>query len=155
MAIIRWAPLRETAMLRQMDRLLVDVFTKPKAETFFAPAMELREQPNAYILRTALPGVKSEDLDIQVDPTAVSIRASHSYSKYQEQEVAHGSEFRYGKFSRQLSLPGRVDTDKVQADFQDGILTLTLPKAEPSTTRKIPVTAGIQALPTTNGDPAQ
>jgi len=150
MTIVRWAPFQELNVLRrQMDQLFEDVLSEPpqtmKGE--FMPAVEFREQPDVFILRAALPGIKAEDVDVQATPEALTISAEHRYSKQDEQEVAHRSEFRYGKFFRQVALPTRIDPDQVQAKFEDGILTLTLPKVARAGVRKVPVAVATPVLP--------
>ncbi len=159
MTMIRWQPLREVTLSRQqINRLFADALASAettKAPVTFTPAVELREQPEAYVLRVALPGVHQEDVDIQVSAEAVAISAEHRFEKTEQQETAQRSEFRYGKFLRQLALPGKIDPDAVQATSQNGILTLTLPKAQPTQTRKVQIVTATtptlpQAQPVTN-----
>lgn len=141
MTIVRWAPFQELNVLRrQMDQLFEDVLSEtPQLKGEFMPAVEFREQPQAFVLRVALPGIRAEDVEVQATHEALSISAEHRYSKQDDQEVTHRSEFRYGKFFRQVMLPTRIDPDQVQATFEDGILTLTLPKVARSGVRKVPV----------------
>jgi len=144
MSIVRWEPIREIDLLhRQLDRLFENV--EIKTESSYLPAMELRELPEAYLLKTALPGIRSEDIDIQATPEAVTISAEHRYEKT-EQETASRTEFRYGKFFRQLVLPARIDSENVVASYENGILILTLPKAQQNRVKKITVPT-VKTLP--------
>ncbi|WP_218079359.1 Hsp20/alpha crystallin family protein [Anthocerotibacter panamensis] len=151
MAIVRWEPLREMdRMRRQMDRLFEDILGGDGGETqegIYMPAVEFREQERAYILRTMLPGIRKEDVDVEVTQEAVTIRAESRFEKTEEREVTHRSEFRYGRYVRQLALPGAIETEQVQANYQDGILTLTLPKAAQSRARKVQVFSSGTSIP--------
>ncbi|MGD2182412.1 Hsp20/alpha crystallin family protein [Lusitaniella coriacea LEGE 07167] len=94
------------------------------------PAAELEETSDALHLKLEVPGMESKDLDIQVSAEAVSISGERkSENKTQEGGVTR-SEFRYGSFRRVIPLPNRIQNNNVQAEYKDGILNLTLPKAE-------------------------
>jgi len=133
---------------RQMDQLFEDALAEaPQIKGEFMPPVEFREQPQAFVLRAALPGIRGEDVDVQVTPDGLTIRAEHHYTKQDDQEVVHRSEFRYGKFFRQITLPTPIDPENVQAQFKDGILTLTLPKVARFGVRKVPVAVATPVLP--------
>lgn len=136
MALIRWQPWQEMETLRrQLDQLFDDI--APATQDAFlmnrkawGPAIELKNNDADIILRAELPGVDAKNLDIQVTREAVLISGEHrSETKTEEQRFVR-SEFRYGSFRRIVPLPAAIKNDQVQADFKDGILTLTLPKAE-------------------------
>lgn len=132
MRLVRWQPYQEMETLhRQMDRVF-DELTQVNRETRTAwtPAIELHDEDNNLIVRTEIPGVEGKDLDIQVTREAISIAGEHRYEKRTEDKGFYHSEFRYGKFQRTVPLPVPIQNDKVQAEFKNGILTLTLPKAE-------------------------
>ncbi|MFB2979553.1 Hsp20/alpha crystallin family protein [Microseira sp. BLCC-F43] len=133
MPLIRWQPFHEMESLRrQMDQLF-DEFAGMNRETSsktWAPAIELKDENDHLVLRAEIPGVEGKDLDIQVAREAVSISGEHRYEKKTEEKGFYRSEFRYGSFQRTIPLPVPVENDKVQAEFKNGILTLTLPKAE-------------------------
>lgn len=129
MALIRWQPFQEMETLRrQMDQIFDEMASNNReAQVSWKPAVELKDTEENVILRVEVPGVEAKDLDIRVTREAVAIAGEHRY----EQKVERGyvrSEFRYGNFQRVIALPVAVQNDKVQAEFKDGILTLTLPK---------------------------
>lgn len=127
MALIRWQPFQEMETLRrQMDQVF-DELAGVNNETFWKPAVELKETEDNLILRAEIPGVEGKDLDVQVTREAVVIRGEHSQEK-QAQRGFFRSELRYGKFQRVVALPVAIQNDQVQAEFKNGILTLTLPK---------------------------
>lgn len=139
MALVHWEPFREMEMLRrQMDRLFDDLGTVDygssnaprETQAAWVPAIELKQSDADIILRVEIPGVAAKDLDIQVTRDTVSVSGEYRQAKQVEEKSHFRSEFRYGKFHRVVSLPAQVQNDQVGADFQDGILTLTLPKVE-------------------------
>ncbi len=146
MTLVRWNPNRELDSLqREMNRLFEDVFTlspRHSGISGFTPAAELEESDDAYSLRLEIPGISKEDLDIQVTAASVSVSGERKSSTKSEEDGVTRSEFRYGSFSRVMSLPGRIDHQNVVADYNDGILTLTLPKAEEEKHKVIKVNVG-------------
>ena len=132
MRLVRWQPFYEMETLRrQMDQIFDELAqTNRESSTNWTPAVELQDQENSLLLRVEIPGVEGKDLDIQVTREAVSISGEHRYEKQSEEKGFYHSEFRYGKFQRTVQLPVPIQNDKVEAEFKNGILTLTLPKAE-------------------------
>lgn len=147
MSLIRWQPLKEMDSLRnQMNRLfdelthgdevLLDTDRRafdlfPKLENAaWAPSIELKEGDKEIVLKAAVPGIAAKDLDVQVSDSAVSISGEHRQEKRTEEKGYFRSELQYGQFQRRIPLPASVKHDQVQSEFKDGVLTLTLPKAE-------------------------
>ncbi|MFB2921765.1 MULTISPECIES: Hsp20/alpha crystallin family protein [Aerosakkonema] len=132
MRIVRLQPFQEMETLRrQMDRMF-DELAQYNGETSpgWVPAIELHDEENHLTLRAEIPGVEGKDLDIHVTREAVSLAGERPYEKQAENKGFYHSEFRYGKFQRTVQLPVPIQNDKAQAEFKNGILTLTLPKAE-------------------------
>ncbi|MEZ4522676.1 MAG: Hsp20/alpha crystallin family protein [Thermomicrobiales bacterium] len=146
MSIQRWDPWRDIISLREaMNSLLDDSFARPRAELAAITtgmAIDLRESEDAYIVETVLPGATSDNVDISVLGDKLRIAAEISESKEQQEAKWLVRERRYGSFERSITLPGHVRADEATADFRDGILTVTLPKAEESRARQIPVNTG-------------
>ncbi len=125
MMLTRYNPWQElNALQRQMDSLF-----EQKA-TVKAPVAELHETDAALILKLELPGVEAKDVDIQVSEKAVSVTAERKTETKTEDNGNVRSEFYYGKFQRVIPLPARIQNTDVKAEYKDGILNLTLPKAE-------------------------
>lgn len=149
MAIVRWAPFREIDTLRhEMDRLF-DNLTHDTANNFanglgngFAPAVEIHETPESIELKAEIPGLEAKDLDIQVSTDAVSITGERKTETRTEEKGVVRSEFRYGQFSRVIPLPARIQNDKVQAEYKNGILMLNLPKVEAEKNKVVKVSLG-------------
>lgn len=143
MSLMRWQPFREIDTLRQQMNRMFDDLTHWQPESLlpsseralWSPAIEIKELDNEIILKAEIPGVDAKDLDVQVSEDAVSISGKHEEEKRVEEKGFFRSEFRYGQFQRVVPLPTVVDHQQVNAEFKNGILTLTLPKVE-STQRK-------------------
>lgn len=146
MTLVRWNPNRELDSLqREMNRLFDDVFTlapRQSAVSGFTPAAEIEEHGDTYHLRLEVPGISKDDLDIQVTAKTVSISGERKSSTQSEENGVTRSEFHYGSFSRVIPLPGRIDHQNVAADYSDGILSLTLPKAEEEKNKVVKVNVG-------------
>jgi HSP20 family protein len=129
MIVRYWQPLREVDTIRrQMDRLLDDLIETSDDRPTWAPAVELKDAGDAFVLKIQLPGVDEKDLDIQVTKDMVKIAGEHRRDRQNQENGYYRSEFRYGKFSRTVGLPSAVQNDQVQAGYKNGILSLTLPK---------------------------
>jgi len=130
MAVIRWQPFQEIESLRrQMDQVFEQLAgsDRPTSPTW-KPAVELQEREDSLVLRAEIPGIEAKDLDVRVTREAVAITGEHRYERKAEEAGFFQSEFRYGKFQRVISLPVAIENDRVNAEFKNGILTLTLPK---------------------------
>lgn len=134
MALIRWQPWQEMeTMRRQLDQLFDELAPVSRdmlssVRKTWAPAIELKSTDTDVVLRAELPGVDGKDLDIQVTREAVAISGEYRSEEKHEEGNVFRSEFRYGSFHRVVPMPVAVQNDKVNAEFKDGILTLTLPK---------------------------
>jgi HSP20 family protein len=146
MALIRWEPFREFETLqRQMNRLFDEIrptSRQSEAAIAFIPPAEMEENPDSIQLRMELPGINPEDLNVQVSPDAVSISGERRTEVKAEERGVIRTEFSYGRFQRLIPLPTRVDIDKVQAEYKNGILRLTLPKAEEEKNKVVKVNVG-------------
>lgn len=131
--LTRWEPVREMMTLREaMDRLFDDAFTRPISLSGGSalPAIDLYQNANEVVVKASLPGLKAEDVQISVTADVLTLRGEFKQDNEQKEKTYHIREHRYGSFERSLALPTDVQTDKAQANFENGILTITLPKAE-------------------------
>lgn len=108
-----------------------------------AMAIDMHSDNDNIIVNAALPGLKEDDIHIDIHDDLLTISGESRVERKESEEERnwHFHELRYGKFSRTVRLPESVDLDKTEATLQDGILTVTLPKAEPTPVRKITVKA--------------
>lgn len=131
MLVRYWQPWREIESLRrQMDNVFDELTQTTNSEASWTPAVELKDDGDALVLRAQLPGMDAKDLDIQVTKEAVSLAGEHRHEEKTEKDGFFRSEFRYGKFQRVIPLPVAVQNDRVEAAYKDGVLSLTLPKVE-------------------------
>lgn len=147
MALIRWEPFREIDSLqREMNRLFESLSptttSKENLGIAFIPPAEIHETPEAIQLKLEVPGMEAKDLDVQVTAEAVSISGERQSEIQTEEKGVTRTEFRYGNFRRVIPLPTPIQNDKVQAEYKNGILSLTLPKVEAEKTKVVKVNLG-------------
>jgi len=145
-SLIRWEPFGEMTSLRDvMDRMFDQAFIRPFASSAFdgsgTPALDLYQTDDEIVIKAALPGVQAEDLQISVTNGVVNLRGEVHEDQEDKTHTYHIRERRFGSFQRSVTLPTDVNVDKAHADFEDGILVLTLPKAEQVKPRSITVKA--------------
>ncbi|MGB9440266.1 MAG: Hsp20/alpha crystallin family protein [Desulfobacterales bacterium] len=129
-------------MRQQMNRLLEETrapYQPAQAGVF--PLTNLSEDKDNYYVRAELPGVKGDQLDIQVTGNNLAISGERKIAAEEEGARYHRREREAGTFSRMIGLPGEVDTDKVDANLQNGILTVVVPKAEITKPKQITVSS--------------
>lgn len=129
------------AMRRQMSRLF-DAFNERSADRAAAgvyPAVNIAEDAHAIYISAELPGVSAADLDINVTANQLSLAGERKITSEATDVRYHRREREAGRFSRAIALPGDIDADKVKAKLTDGVLTVTVPKAEAARPRKISV----------------
>ena len=137
--IIRWNPFREMAAMQSaMDRLFEDTWRnyEPMATSL---ALDVHEADNAYTVVTSIPGVKADDIHITMHDGTLTITAEYNQPEVEKDTRVLVNERVYGKFTRSITLPQAIDSEKVNAQFENGVLTLTLPKLPNAQPRQIPV----------------
>lgn len=161
--ITRFDPFREMLTLRQaMDRLFEDSVVSPAslrsltAGGSLTPPVDLHETDDDLVLTTALPGVKPEDVSITITGQTIQLRGEFKADESVNRDRYLYRERRFGSFSRQLELPVRVNGEAASAEFENGVLTLTIPKAEEVKPRQVEIRpAAVKAATAeveTNGD---
>jgi HSP20 family protein len=145
--LVRWEPWSDLMSLREaMDRLFEESVVHPRAG-WLAPlgaeslAVDMYETDDDVVVKTATPGVNPEDIDVSITGDVLTIKGETKAEEKVEKANYIRQERRYGAFSRSLSLPSTVVADKAKAEFEGGVLTLTLPKAEEVKPKTIQVKA--------------
>ena len=151
MTLVRWEPFNNLAAIQnRMNRIFDDAFSGPRAGSEddwalggnWAPAVDIFEQDGNIVLKAELPGVDAKDVDIRVENNVLSLRGERKFSSEVKRESYHRVERAYGSFSRSFTLPSVVDTDKIKADYKDGILQVTLPQKEEAKPKQISISVG-------------
>ena len=145
--LVRWDPYGDMLSLRSaMDRLFEDAWVRPltKLGTNGGPAtlaVDVYETDNDMVIEANVPGVKPEDIDISIQGDTLTIKGESQADETVTEDKFHTRERHFSAFYRQLMLPKAVESDAAEAEFKDGVLKLSIPKAEEARERKIPVKA--------------
>jgi HSP20 family protein len=143
--IVRWNPFREmAAMQTAMDRLFEDAWRGNWPQTgrwpsFDTPALDVHENDTAYTVTTPLPGVDPQKINVRLQNGVLTISGEFEETKKDENAKPVIQERYYGSFSRSITLPQSVDSDKVEATYDNGILTLNLPKSPEAQPKQISI----------------
>ena len=131
--LIRWEPASEMMTLREaMDHLFNDAFTRPLTlrDGWSAPAIDMYQTDNEIVVKASLPGVKADEVQINITGEVLTLKGEMKHEEEKKDKAWHIREQRWGAFERSIALPTDVVSDKAKAEFENGILTITLPKAE-------------------------
>jgi HSP20 family protein len=141
----RWEPVREMMTLREaMDRLFDDAFTRPlnlRDGGWSSPAIDMYQTDDEVVVKAAIPGFKADEVQINVTGEVLTLRGEMKHEEEKKDKAWHIREQRWNSFERSITLPTDVKADKASADFEDGVLTITLPKAEEVKPKTITVKA--------------
>lgn len=139
--LTRWDPFRDLySMRRSMDRMMEDLLGTEGAQPFnYNLPLDVSENDDEYIVKASLPGVKPEDVDLTYSNGTVTIHGETEQEHGGKDEKYHLRERTYGAFSRTITLPAPVNGDKIEAHFENGVLTVRLPKTEEVKPKRIPV----------------
>jgi len=146
----RFEPFRGASSLQdQINRLFNDVFERPGDEsnlTSWAPAVDIFETEHELVVKADLPDIDPQDLDIRVGNNILSIRGDRKFESTVSQDKYLRVERAYGSFSRSFTLANTVNSEAIKADYQNGVLTLTVPKREEAKPKQIKVNVGTPAM---------
>ena len=146
----RFEPFRGASSLQdQINRLFNDVFERPGDEsnlTSWTPAVDIFETEHELIVKADLPDIDPKDLDIRVENNILSIRGERKFESKVSEDKNLRVERAYGAFSRSFSLANTVNSEAIKADYQNGVLTLTVPKREEAKPKQIKVNVGTPAM---------
>lgn len=144
MALVRWTEneLSPWGAFRDLERQLNRVFGDTGAsngDRNWVPAIDIHESEDAFTVEVDIPGMKKEDIHIEVMDNVLTVRGERKSETEKKDKNYHRVERSYGSFARSVELPGRFNTEKVGAKFEDGVLKVTLPKTEDTKPRRISV----------------
>ena len=146
MAIVRWDPFRDLMSIQErMNRLFDQTLarTRPEEEGIAAstwvPSVDIYETSDRVVMKAELPGLTREDIEINVRDNTLSLRGERKFEKDVKEENYLRIERAYGSFQRSFTLPATIQQDKIKAVFKDGVLEVTLPKAEEARPKQIKI----------------
>lgn len=147
MAIVRWEPFKDLMSLRQaMDQLMEESFVRPSRAMGLVgrelqPLVDMYQTPNEVVIKASLPGVKVEDVEISITGDTLTIKGdTKGEEEVKEEDYIYRERF-HTSFTRSIVLPSALKADKAEATSENGILTITIPKAEESKPKTIEVKA--------------
>jgi HSP20 family protein len=143
--LTRFEPYRDVSSLNdEVERVFRQTFGSPTATSAgaFSPALDVEETEDGFTLHVELPGVRPEDVDVSLKASVLTITGERPFYEGKNAEHFRRIERHVGRFHRAVRLPDRVDGTGVAATYRDGLLTITVPKAEEAKPRRIQVTTG-------------
>ena len=145
MAVVKWDPFRDLVSIQdRMNRLFEQTLSRSRGEegvtaTTWTPAVDIYETADTILMKAELPGVAREDIQIQIDGNTLTLKGERRFARDVQEESYLRIERAYGSFHRSFALPATVQQENVRAVLKDGVLELTLPKAEDSKPKRISV----------------
>jgi len=138
--LTRWDPFAEIARLQ--DQFARWTGQEQAYTSTFSPAIDIFEDKDAIVVKAEVPGIKPEDVHISVDNNVLTVKGERKLEKADEREGYHRIERSYGSFTRSFTLPNNIDSEHVEADMTEGILTMRVPKKAAPEPKRIAVKAG-------------
>ena len=150
MALVRWEPVRElTTLQNEMNRLFSTFFDNPAGNGAngtslrrWVPAMDLVETEDHFVLKADLPGLGEDDVSIEIRDNALTVSGERKAEHESRERGWYRVERQFGRFSRSLTLPEGVDADRVEAEFDKGVLQVRIPKPEERKPRRVSIKSG-------------
>jgi len=128
---------------RMYNNLFEDFFGSFDPDAYesvdWSPRMDVEENENEFVLNVEVPGLNKKDIDISVKENVITISGEKKARESKKESTCYMNEIRYGKFARSFRLPGNVDVDKIKGTWNEGILTVEIPKTELAKPRKIEI----------------
>jgi HSP20 family protein len=120
--------------------------------TAWAPALDISERKDAYLVTVELPGVEAEDLEITLEDGLLTIQGERHFAHDSSEQQFHRVERRYGAFRRSITLPAQVQAEQIEASFDNGVLQIVVPKMEEATPKRIQLRPGRAEIPAASSE---
>jgi HSP20 family protein len=142
MELVRWRPRRDLVSVhdevdRVFDRFLGNLRPFADYEFQWNPSVDVAETESEVTVKAELPGMEPKDIDVNVLDNVLTISGEKKSEEEESTKNYYHSELRYGAFTRRLTLPSKVETGKINAEYKNGVLTVTMPKAEEAKVQKV------------------
>lgn len=142
-ALVRWDPFRELAAMHERLNRLFEDFGREEDVTLsgdWIPPVDIyQNDQHEVVLKAELPGLRREDIDVRIENNTLTLKGERRQEKEIKKDRYHRMERTYGSFTRSFTLPSNIDTDKVRAEYKDGILTVTMPLREEAKPKQVKV----------------
>ncbi len=147
MNIVKYDPFRDLRSLQdEMNRLFSGTFSRGSQDEVlrgaWSPSVDIFENKNEIVLEAELPGMSAEDVRISIENNVLTLHGERKFEKKDESDNFHRVERSYGSFTRSFTLPPTVSNENANAEFENGVLRLTLAKREEAKPRRIEINAG-------------
>jgi HSP20 family protein len=143
MSVSRWDPFQDLLAIQdEMNQVFGRARHGQGGGRVLAPALDISERKDAYLVTVELPGLKPEDLDITMEDGLLTIQGERHFAHDSSEQQFHRVERRYGAFRRSITLPAHAMAEGIQASFEDGVLQILVPKAEEAKPKRIQVRPG-------------
>jgi HSP20 family protein len=146
MPVAQWDPFRELLALQErMTRLFDQTFSRSRSQAgdsgagTWSPPVDLYESQDSLVLKAELPDVDQSDIELRIDSNRISLKGERRMKEAIDQEQFHRMERAFGPFNRSFTLPTTIESDKVKAEFKDGILMVIMPKRVDKNSKHIPI----------------
>jgi len=145
--LTRWEPFREFATLQdRMNRLFRESYNENQDQSLttssFAPAVDVYEDEHNVTLKIEVPGIEEKDIDVRIENNTLTVHGERKIEKEEKEENYRRVERQYGSFTRTFNLPTTVDAEKVSANYDKGVLKISLPKKAEAKPKQIKVSVG-------------
>jgi len=145
----RWEPFRASSLHDQLNRMFTDLLDRSPREsnlTSWAPAADIYETEQALVVKVDLPDVEAKDLDIRVENNILTIRGERNFESKVSESNYLRVERTFGSFARSFALANTVNAEAIKADYNNGVLTLTIPKREEAKPKQIKVNVAAEPV---------
>ncbi len=154
MAIIRWDPFREMTQVQNQINRLVDQVWNGRQESWL-PAVDVFDTKDAVVLKAELAGMDPDDIQMEIEDNVLTIKGERRFEEKVDEERYYRVERRFGSFQRSLALPQGVKAEEISAAYDDGILTVTVPKVEEEKPKRIEIKAQKAVATKSSGEAAK
>jgi HSP20 family protein len=142
MSVSRWDPFQDLLAIQDEMNQVFGRARQGQGGRVWAPALDISERKEAYVVTVEVPGINPDDLDITLEDGLLTIQGERHFTDDAADQNFHRVERRYGSFRRAITLPAHVMADEVEASFEDGVLRILVPKAEEAKPKRIQVNPG-------------
>ena len=153
MSVSRWDPFQDLLAIQdEMNQVFGRARQGQGGGRVWAPALDISERKDAYVVTVEVPGVNSDDLDITLEDGLLTIQGERQFTQESSEQQFHRVERRYGAFRRAITLPAHVMAEGIQASADNGVLQILVPKMEEATPKRIQVRPGRATIPAASSE---